>query len=286
VIGSGASPAPVASADQAAPIVELRGATKRYPNGLRALAPIDMTVQRGEFVTLVGPSGCGKSTLLRMVAGLTAPSSGSIALWPNRPEPSPDQGMERNDGALGRLAFVFQSATLMPWASIEANVRLPLDLARLPGTDAARRVAAALELVGLQGFSASVPRELSGGMQMRVSIARALATEPRLLLMDEPFGALDEITRNRLDREVRELWARRSLTALFVTHSVYEAVFLSTRVLVMSARPGRIAGELAIDEPHPRADEFRTSERFVRWCAQLSALLAATGADAIPERTA
>ena len=270
-------------------MVELRGATKHYPKGLRALAPIDMTVRRGEFVTLVGPSGCGKSTLLRMVAGLTAPSSGSIALWPNHralAPPSPDRALDRNDGALGHLAFVFQSATLMPWASVEANVRLPLDLARLPGTDAARRVAAALELVGLQGFSASVPRELSGGMQMRVSIARALATEPRLLLMDEPFGALDEITRNRLDREVRELWARRSLTALFVTHSVYEAVFLSTRVLVMSARPGRIAGELAIDEPHPRADEFRTSGRFVRWCAQLSALLAATGADAVPERAA
>ena len=255
--------------------VEIRGASKRYPNGLRALDPLDLQVREGEFTTLVGPSGCGKSTLLRMVAGLLAPSSGSISLWPAGGG-APDQGLNAKPRGLHRLAFVFQSATLMPWASVERNVRLPLDLARIPGQDPAQRVAAALELVGLNEFPASLPRELSGGMQMRVSIARALVTEPRLLLMDEPFGALDEITRNRLDREVRDLWAQRSLTVLFVTHSIYEAVFLSTRVLVMSARPGRIAGEVTIDEPHPRTDEFRTCERFLRWCAQLSELLAAS----------
>jgi len=269
-------------------VVQVRGAAKQYASGLRALDPIDLVVRRGEFVTLVGPSGCGKSTLLRMVAGLTTPSGGSVALWPDdAAASSPPAGLpDARRAALGRLAFVFQSATLMPWATVEANVRLPLELARRPEPDATRRVAAALELVGLQAFSAAVPRELSGGMQMRVSIARALATEPGVLLMDEPFGALDEITRNRLDREVREIWARRSLTVLFVTHSVYEAVFLSTRVLVMSPRPGHIAGELIVDEPHPRSEAFRTSERFVHGCARLSALLAATAGDASADRAA
>jgi NitT/TauT family transport system ATP-binding protein len=167
---------------------------------------------------------------------------------------------------------VFQNPTLMPWASVQSNVRLPLDLAG--ETDgSAPKVDAALRLVGLDDFAGVYPRELSGGMQMRTSIARALVTEPRLLLMDEPFGALDEITRNRLDREVRDLWARRSLTVVFVTHSIYEAVYLSTRVLVMSARPGRIVGELAITEPHPRSDTFRVSERYARWCKQLSEML-------------
>ena len=256
-----------------APIaVEIRGASKRYPNGLRALEPLDLQVREGEFATLVGPSGCGKSTLLRMVAGLLAPSTGGITLWP-ADAVVPDQRLKGNARAPQPLAFVFQSATLMPWASVEHNVRLPLDLARIPERDAVQRVAAALALVGLDEFPESLPRELSGGMQMRVSIARALVTEPRLLLLDEPFGALDEITRNRLDRDVRDLWAQRSLTVLFVTHSIYEAVFLSTRIIVMSARPGRIAGEMTIDEPHPRTDEFRTSDRFVHWCAQLSQLL-------------
>jgi NitT/TauT family transport system ATP-binding protein len=198
-----------------------------------------------------------------MVGGLLQPSTGRVRLWP---ESSTATSRER-------LAFVFQSPTLMPWASVEGNVRLPLDLTHA-GADTEPKIQSALELVGLRDFRTAYPRELSGGMQMRVSIARALVTEPRLLLMDEPFGALDEITRNRLDREIRDLWARRSLTALFVTHSIYEAVFLSTRVLVMSARPGRIVGEVAVDEPHPRTDALRVSERFARWCAQLSDMLA------------
>ncbi|HEY3229393.1 MAG TPA: ATP-binding cassette domain-containing protein, partial [Roseiflexaceae bacterium] len=161
-----------------------------------------------------------------------------------------------------------------PWASVERNVRLPLDLAG-EADGSAPKVEAALRLVALKDFADVYPRELSGGMQMRTSIARALVTEPRLLLMDEPFGALDEITRHRLDREIRDLWARRSLTVVFVTHSIYEAVYLSTRVLVMSARPGRIVGELAISEPHPRTDAFRVSERYARWCKELSEMLAA-----------
>jgi NitT/TauT family transport system ATP-binding protein len=185
-------------------------------------------------------------------------------LWP---------GVERRGEH--RLAFVFQQPTLMPWTSVLRNVRLPLDLAGASRADADARVRKALELVGLAEFAGVYPRELSGGMQMRASIARALVTEPRLLLMDEPFGALDEITRGRLDRELRDLWQRHNLTVLFVTHSLYEAVFLSTRVLVMSPRPGRIAGEVVIDEPHPRDDAFRTSQRFAQWCSRLQGLLSA-----------
>ncbi|HTS54571.1 MAG TPA: ABC transporter ATP-binding protein [Burkholderiales bacterium] len=274
--------------------VDVRCARKIYPNGLRALEPIDLQVRRGDFATLLGPSGCGKSTLLRMIGGLSSPTTGSVALWPEPaaeatdPRESGDPGGDRRvpsaaDRKLG-LAFVFQAPTLMPWASVERNVRLPLDLAgheeRAPD-----KVAAALDMVALREFAGVYPRELSGGMQMRVSIARALVTEPRLLLMDEPFGALDEITRNRLDREIRDLWARRSLTVVFVTHSIYEAVFLSTRVLVMSSRPGRIVGELEIGEPHPRTDAFRVSERFARSCKQLSDLLASASADAVGART-
>ena len=245
--------------------VYLKGVEKVFPNGVRALERIDLDIREGEFVTLLGPSGCGKSTLLRLIAGLLSPSAGAISL------------QAQDGGEARRLAFVFQHPTLMPWASVLGNVRLPLDLAGVARGEADRRVRAALDLVGLSEFERVYPRELSGGMQMRASIARALVTEPRLLLMDEPFGALDEITRNRLDRDIRELWARQRLTAVFVTHSIYEAVFLSTRVAVMSARPGRILHEVAIEEPHPRTEAFRVSQRFAAHCAQLSALLAGQG---------
>ena len=244
--------------------MHLERVEKVFPNGVRALERIDLDVRDGEFLTLLGPSGCGKSTLLRLIAGLLAPSGGAIA-------------QPRDDGEPRRLAFVFQHPTLMPWGSVARNVRLPLDLAGVARGEADRRVRAALELVGLAEFARVYPRELSGGMQMRASIARALVTAPRLLLMDEPFGALDEITRNRLDCDIRELWARQRLTAVFVTHSIYEAVFLSTRVAVMSPRPGRILHEVAIDEPHPRTEAFRVSQRFAAQCAQLSALLAGPG---------
>ena len=265
-------------------VAEMRGASKTYPNGVRALEPINLQVHDGDFATLLGPSGCGKSTLLRMMGGLTSPTAGNVMLWPGasgeraqRPERT---RVARSEGHSPALAFVFQHPTLMPWASVERNVRLPLDLAG-DEDDVAAKLDAALSLVALRDFARVYPRELSGGMQMRVSIARALVTEPRLLLMDEPFGALDEITRHRLDREISELWARRALTVVFVTHSIYEAVFLSTRVLVMSARPGRIAGELEIAEPHPRTDAFRTSERFARSCQRLSAMLAAVSGDGV-----
>ena len=238
--------------------IELRNVEKRFPNGVQSLAGVNLTIESGEFTTILGPSGCGKSTLLRLIAKLTTPSSGDI------------RGGEslRRD----RIAFVFQSATLMPWANVERNVRLPLELA---GTgEAGDRVAHALDQVGLLDFRHAYPRELSGGMQMRVSIARALVTEPALLLMDEPFAALDEITRHRLDMDLRSLWHRQKLTVLFVTHSVYEAVFLSNRVLVMSARPGRVTGEARIETSIARDEEFRVTRSFAQHAQRLSALLA------------
>ncbi len=245
--------------DHSAAAVDIRGASKTYPNGTRALEPVGLSVREGEFVTIVGPSGCGKSTLLRLIAGLSPPTEGSIVISEGFKSP--------------RLAYVFQSPTLMPWASVQANVRLPLDLAGTARDEANEATRQALERVGLQEFAHSFPRELSGGMQMRVSIARALVTGSRLLLMDEPFGALDEITRNRLDREFSELSARENLTVLFVTHSIYEAVFLSSRVLVMSPRPGRIHGEVGIDAPRPRSDSFRGTVKFATHSAQLSEML-------------
>jgi NitT/TauT family transport system ATP-binding protein len=237
-------------------LVALHGASVTYPTGVQALAATELSVATGEFISLIGPSGCGKSTLLRLAAGLLEPTAGTIA--------------RAEDVSLG---FVFQSPTLMPWADVRRNVRLPLELAGVENADT--KVTDALRTVGLAEFDRAYPRELSGGMQMRVSIARALVTEPRLLLMDEPFGALDEITRERLDDELLALWAQRHLTVLFVTHNIYEAVYLSTRVLVMSPRPGRITAQLRIDEPYPRTDALRVTERFVRQCQHLSDLMAA-----------
>ena len=243
------------------PAVEILAAEKTYPNGTQALLPVDLSVREGEFLTLLGPSGCGKSTLLKMVAGLLPPSAGRVLLW-RKP-------IEQVESTGHRLSFVFQEATLMPWARVSANVRLPLDLAGVPQAQAEPRVRSALQQVGLSKFASSLPRELSGGMQMRVSIARGMVTEPTLLLMDEPFGALDEITRNRLDSDLLELWAGKKLTVIFVTHSIYEAVYLSTRVAVMAARPGRIVDQVMIGEPYPRDASFRVSTAFSGYAKRL-----------------
>jgi NitT/TauT family transport system ATP-binding protein len=257
------------------PAVEALSVEKTYPNGTRALLPVNLTVREGEFVTLLGPSGCGKSTLLKMVAGLLGPSDGRLLLW-RKP-------VDEVESTGHRLSFVFQEATLMPWASVMGNVRLPLDLAGVPRAQSEPRVRAALELVGLSAFERQRPRELSGGMQMRVSIARGLVTEPTLLLMDEPFGALDEITRNRLDAELLDLWRSKKLTVLFVTHSIHEAVYLSQRVIVMAARPGRIVEEVLIDEPYPRGPDFRVSQAFSQHAKRLQdSLMRASGEQ--PER--
>jgi NitT/TauT family transport system ATP-binding protein len=238
----------------AQPVVEALSICKTYRNGTQALAPTDFTLHPGDFVSLIGPSGCGKSTLLKLVAGLLEPSDGRLLWWRERSLAQHSSGK--------RLAFVFQEATLMPWATVEANVRLPLDLHHVPRDEACERVGRALARVGLSRYARHRPRELSGGMQMRVSIARALVTDPDLLLMDEPFGALDEITRNRLDEDLRQLWVERGLSIMFVTHSVYEAAFLSSRVVVMAARPGRIFSEMAIDHAGPRDAHYRASAFF------------------------
>jgi NitT/TauT family transport system ATP-binding protein len=253
-------------------VVEIAGARKTYATGVEALAPVDLTIRRGEFVSLLGPSGCGKTTLLHLIARLLEPDTGSIRWW---------GGDYASTGETGkRLAIVFQAPTLMPWARVEANVRLPLDLAGTARDEADREVASALGLVGLSRFARSFPRELSGGMQMRASIARALVTRPDLLLMDEPFGALDEFTRQRLDGELLALWQARGLTVVFVTHSIAEAVFLSTRVVVMAARPGRVLDEERIDAPYPRGDDFRVSAGFAGHCRRLSERVARAGAAA------
>jgi len=255
-------------------VVSMRAAEKVFPNGTRALSPIDLAVRDGEFLSLIGPSGCGKSTVLKLIANFYEATGGTLSWWHG------DFGTVGQPGR--RLAFVFQEPTLMPWARVAANVRLALDLERQDGEDPARKVAAALEQVGLADVARSYPRQLSGGMKMRVSIARALIDRPNLLLMDEPFGALDEFTRNRLDLDlVRLAWQRR-LTTLFVTHSIYEAVFLSTRIVVMAANPGRIFGELVVDEPQPRQDSFRNSLRFVRTTQELSAMLAEASRQKMP----
>jgi NitT/TauT family transport system ATP-binding protein len=258
-----------------APAVSVVGANKIFSNGTHALTHINLDIQSGEFVSFIGPSGCGKSTLLKIIADLYQPTEGKISWW---------GGDQRQMGKPGRrLAFVFQDPTLMPWARVEKNVRLALDLEPRGNEDKKALVAAALEQVGLTRFARSYPRQLSGGMKMRVSIARALVDSPDLLLMDEPFGALDEFTRNKLDLDLVELAWKRRLTTLFVTHSIYEAVFLSTRIVVMATNPGRIFSEIMIDEPQPRAEAFRYTDRFAALCRELSRKLTSASNAVGPE---
>jgi NitT/TauT family transport system ATP-binding protein len=242
-------------------IARLQQVDKVYANGVVALRGLDLDVGEGEFLSLLGPSGCGKSTVLRLVAGLGEVSGGRIE-WSG------------GNGRPGDIGFVFQEPTLMPWATVRKNVLLPLKLRGVPLEEADARSREAIGMVGLDGFEHAYPRELSGGMKMRVSIARALVTHPRLLLMDEPFASLDEITRFKLDNDLLALWARQRWTVVFVTHSVYESVYLSTRIAVMTARPGRTASEVAIDAPTPRDETFRTSPLYNEYCRSVSARLA------------
>lgn len=241
-------------------LVQLAGVGKSYGTGVTALEGLDLSVQQGEFACFVGPSGCGKSTALRILAGLAKPTTGEVKWVPGK-------------DARSEIGFVFQDPTLLPWSRVEANVFFPLRLQGVSRAAARERVDEALELVGLADFRQAYPRQLSGGMKMRVAIARALITRPKLLLMDEPFAALDEITRFRLNDDLLRLWNEQKWTALFVTHSVYESVFLAERVLVMAARPGRIIADVAIDAPYPRDDSFRRATTYADACELVSASL-------------
>lgn len=238
------------------PAITLTRGNKTFESGLVALQGIDLEIGRGEFVSLVGPSGCGKSTLLRIVAGLSDLSSGLLE-W--------GEGTGQQE-----ISFVFQEPALMPWATVKDNVQLPLKIKGVPDKKAEISVSEVLHLVGLENFKRAYPRQLSGGMKMRASIARALITSPQVLLMDEPFGALDDITRTKLNDDLLALWHRKRWTVLFVTHNIYEAVYLSERVLVMAARPGRIVADIRIDEPAPRRQDFRLSPAYSDYCRKVA----------------
>ena len=244
-------------------VIQLRDVTKVYDNGVSALGPLDLNVEAGEFISLVGPSGCGKSTLLRMIAGLSAPTQGVV-----------DVARSGQDHSKRNIGFVFQEPTLMPWATVSDNVRLPLKLLHAARDQSEFRVSRALQDVGLAEFAGAYPRELSGGMKMRVSLARALVTDPDILLMDEPFAALDEITRFKLNDDLLTIWHTLRKTIVFVTHSVFESVYLSQRVLVMTSRPGRISQEFRIDSQGGRNADFRTSPDYAAQCRKVSVALA------------
>ena len=256
-----------ASATSAAtpPLVSLRNVGKRFANGTLALQGMTLDCGEHDFISFLGPSGCGKSTALRLIAGLTRASSGEL-VW-SRENTGAGSSGSKSDRELG---FVFQEPTLMPWSKVFDNVWLPLKLAGMGRDAAAPVVEQVLEMVGLSRFADVYPRELSGGMKMRVSIARALVTHPRLLLMDEPFAALDEMTRIKLNNDLLAIWREHRFSVIFVTHSVYESVYLSNRIVVMAARPGRVIDEIRIDEPYPRGEDFRTSSRYNAHCTAVS----------------
>ena len=244
---------------QRAPVLEMTSVNKTFNGDVVALKNMNLKVNAGDFISLLGPSGCGKSTALRLIAGLSTPSGGKIA-WAG--------GQSEND-----LGVVFQEPTLMPWATVAQNVWLPFRLKGKSYASVKDDIMEVLRLVGLEKFLDAYPRELSGGMKMRVSIARAMVTKPRLILMDEPFAALDEITRFRLNNDLLQLKAKIGCTVIFVTHSVFESVFLSDRIIVMAARPGRVIREVTVDAPYPRTEEFRTSAEYAGLCRQASAAL-------------
>jgi NitT/TauT family transport system ATP-binding protein len=242
-----------------ATILNMNAVTKTFNGNVVALRDMNLSVQDGDFISLLGPSGCGKSTALRLIAGLSQPSAGRIA-WAG--------GQSEND-----LGVVFQEPTLMPWATVAQNVWLPFRLKGKSYASVKDDVLEALRLVGLEKFLDAYPRELSGGMKMRVSIARAMVTKPRLILMDEPFAALDEITRFRLNNDLLQLKTKIGCTVIFVTHSVFESVFLSDRIVVMAARPGRVIREVTVPAPYPRDEAFRTSAEYAALCRKASEAL-------------
>ncbi len=255
---------------KSAPAVVFDDVSVSFGNGRKALDGVSLTVAPGEFLSIIGPSGCGKSTILRLIAGLIRPSEGTVT---TARDATTVKDRRRDD-----IGFVFQDPTLMPWASVFTNIWLPLRLRGVAKADAAAGINGVLDRVGLSDLAGAYPHELSGGMKMRVSIARALITGPKLLLMDEPFAALDEITRFKLNDDLLDLWSGVDCTVVFVTHSVYESVYLSNRIAVMA--PGRVVSELAIDAPYPRDPTYRTLPDYTKTCAEASRALrqAMTGA--------
>ena len=252
----------VTSSDHSVPEIQLQAVSKRYRNAAAAVENVSLSVERGEFVTFLGPSGCGKSTLLKLVSGLSPVTGGEVRVNGMTPE-----------NARQLVSFIFQDATLLPWRTVEQNVGLGMELEHAARTERQNRVAQMLDLVGLSHVSKRFPRQLSGGMKMRASIARALVSKPRILLMDEPFAALDEMTRDRLNEELLRLYSEQKWTVLFVTHSVAEAVFLSTRVVILAAHPGRVAHEINVDLPWPRTATTRESKAYEDQVTQASRLL-------------
>lgn len=252
------------------PIVEFREATKRFGEGPLVLDLLNLTVQPGEFVSLIGPSGCGKSTLLRLIAGLTPLTAGSLIVDRRSP-----------DAAAADLAFVFQEPTLLPWLSVAANVELPLSLRGVAPAERSVTRRRVLDLVRLSEKADAYPRQLSGGQKMRVSIARALALSPKILLLDEPFGALDEMTREHLNEELLTIRERHAWTAFFVTHSVAEAVFLSNRIFIFSANPGHLHTEIPVPFPYPRTEATRRSRPFHDLIADVSRILRSVEPDTV-----
>lgn len=251
-------------------LVQAHRLSVTYQGNIRALQDVNLELPPGQFVSIVGPSGCGKSTVLRLVAGLVAPSGGTLTLAGEPPARARRKAV--------RLAFVFQDPTLLPWRRVASNVALPLELAGQSHAKRSSAARAALEMVGLADFADSFPSQLSGGMRMRVSLARGLVVDPELLLLDEPFAALDDITRQKLNEELSRLWEQRRWTGLFVTHNIAEAVFLSQRILVMSARPGRIVDDVTVPFDFPRRMELRARPEFARLCGQVMESLQRAGA--------
>ncbi len=249
------------------PIIHIEKVKKTFDNGTLALQDLNLDILQGQFLSFVGPSGCGKSTVLKMISGLLRPTSGQILI----------NGENPNEITSGQdIGFVFQDATLMPWATVEENVFLPLRLKGISKIEASNDIESVLNKVGLKDFYRSYPRELSGGMKMRVSIARALIMKPKLLLMDEPFAALDEMTRFKLNDDVLSFWENANLTVVFVTHSVFESVYLSNRVIVMAARPGRVIADISLNDNYPRSEEYRTTPSYAKNCHLISKHLKAS----------
>ena len=249
------------------PIISIKNVEKSFGSGTLAVSGMTLDIFKNEFISFLGPSGCGKSTLLKMISGLLRPTSGHIKI----------PGNQNYDKEISEdIGFVFQDATLMPWATVEENVFLPLRLKGFSRKQASEEIDKILAKVGLKDFKRSYPRELSGGMKMRVSIARALLTKPSLLLMDEPFAALDEMTRFKLNNDVLSFWENTNLTVIFVTHSVFESVYLSSRVVVMAPRPGRVVADISLDENYPRTDEYRTTPEYAEKCRLVSSHLQGT----------